>query len=284
MISTSAYAFLTPIGGGGGAVSSVTATSPIVSSGGVNPNISLSKATASVSGYLSSSDFTIFNNKANSTLNNLGSTSINADLFFADSLRQIGSLIHPPAKAFIKTISLPDGTGLEATISAPAILVQSTNYVFPPNYPDNDGDALTSTVSGALIWEDQSSVLMGGQGVNAPIPPSANMLFGGFGITGIGSSENVYQTVITKTGMLSKFYLTVDGSQINDSLTIYLRINGSDSGMLIDVPGGSTSGIFSNTTDVVDVNEGDLMSVRFRNRTGDSSISPLTWSINLKAL
>ena len=51
--------------GSGGTVTSVTGTSPVVSSGGTTPAISMPVATTSVSGYLSSTDWTTFNNKSN---------------------------------------------------------------------------------------------------------------------------------------------------------------------------------------------------------------------------
>jgi len=44
-------------------VSSVTASAPILSSGGLTPNISIPAATTSVSGYLTSTDWTTFNGK-----------------------------------------------------------------------------------------------------------------------------------------------------------------------------------------------------------------------------
>lgn len=50
-------------GGGGGSVTDVTATAPVVSSGGATPNISMAAATTSVSGYLTSTDWNTFNNK-----------------------------------------------------------------------------------------------------------------------------------------------------------------------------------------------------------------------------
>ena len=56
-------------GGGGGGVSSVTATSPVASSGGANPNISITQAGSSTSGYLSSTDWNIFNNKHSIQIN-----------------------------------------------------------------------------------------------------------------------------------------------------------------------------------------------------------------------
>ena len=46
-----------------GTVTSVTGTAPVVSSGGTTPAISMAAATASVNGYLTSANFTTFNNK-----------------------------------------------------------------------------------------------------------------------------------------------------------------------------------------------------------------------------
>jgi len=48
----------------GGTVTSVTGTAPVVSSGGATPAISMAAATGSVDGYLTSTDWTTFNNKA----------------------------------------------------------------------------------------------------------------------------------------------------------------------------------------------------------------------------
>jgi hypothetical protein len=48
-----------------GSVSSVTATSPVVSSGGSAPNISMPAANSSTDGYLKSTDYNTFNNKPN---------------------------------------------------------------------------------------------------------------------------------------------------------------------------------------------------------------------------
>ena len=57
-----------------GAVTGVTATAPVVSSGGTAPDISMAAASASVNGYLTSTDWNTFNNKqpAGSYLTNGG--------------------------------------------------------------------------------------------------------------------------------------------------------------------------------------------------------------------
>ena len=49
--------------GSGGTVTSVTGTAPIASSGGATPAISISQASTSTNGYLSSTDWNTFNNK-----------------------------------------------------------------------------------------------------------------------------------------------------------------------------------------------------------------------------
>jgi hypothetical protein len=49
--------------GSGGTVTAVTGTAPIASSGGTTPAISISQATTSTDGYLSSTDWNTFNNK-----------------------------------------------------------------------------------------------------------------------------------------------------------------------------------------------------------------------------
>ncbi|MGP8259586.1 MAG: hypothetical protein ACLQM6_06485 [Acidobacteriaceae bacterium] len=55
--------WVTPSGGGSGVVTAVTGTTPIVSSGGTAPAISIPAATTSVDGYLTHTDWNTFNSK-----------------------------------------------------------------------------------------------------------------------------------------------------------------------------------------------------------------------------
>ena len=57
-----------------GTVTSVTGTSPVVSSGGNTPAISMPAATSSVNGYLTSTDWTTFNNKGSGTVTSVSGT------------------------------------------------------------------------------------------------------------------------------------------------------------------------------------------------------------------
>jgi hypothetical protein len=56
-------------------VTSVSATSPVASSGGTTPVISMPAASSTVSGYLTSTDWTTFNNKGNGTVTSVTGTS-----------------------------------------------------------------------------------------------------------------------------------------------------------------------------------------------------------------
>ena len=58
-----------------GTVTGVTATSPVVSSGGTAPVISMPAATTSVSGYLTSTDWNTFNSKGSGTVTSVTATS-----------------------------------------------------------------------------------------------------------------------------------------------------------------------------------------------------------------
>jgi len=60
--------------GASGTVTSVTGTSPVVSSGGTTPAISMPAATTSVNGYLTSTDWNTFNNKGSGSVTSVGQT------------------------------------------------------------------------------------------------------------------------------------------------------------------------------------------------------------------
>ena len=59
-----------------GSVTSVTGTSPVISSGGATPAISMPAATTSVNGYLTSTDWTTFNNKGSGTVTSVAALTL----------------------------------------------------------------------------------------------------------------------------------------------------------------------------------------------------------------
>jgi hypothetical protein len=66
-VTVNAKGLITSASSGTAPVTSVTATSPVASSGGVTPVISMTQASGSVNGWLSSTDWTTFNNKTSNT-------------------------------------------------------------------------------------------------------------------------------------------------------------------------------------------------------------------------
>jgi hypothetical protein len=110
----------------GGTVTSVTGTAPVVSSGGNTPAISMAAATTSVNGYLTSTDWTTFNNKTS----NLGTVT-----------------------------SISTGTGLtggtittSGTIAIDSTVVVTTgSYANPSFITSLDGSKITSTLDGGTF-------------------------------------------------------------------------------------------------------------------------------------
>lgn len=70
----------------------VTATSPVASSGGQNPVISMPAATTSVSGYLTSTDWNTFNGKGNGTVTSVGGTGTVAGISLSGTVTSSGNL------------------------------------------------------------------------------------------------------------------------------------------------------------------------------------------------
>jgi hypothetical protein len=78
----------------GGTVTSVTGTSPVVSSGGNTPAISMPAATSSVNGYLTSTDWTTFNNKSNTngTVTSVSGTGTVSGISLSGTVTTTGNL------------------------------------------------------------------------------------------------------------------------------------------------------------------------------------------------
>jgi hypothetical protein len=106
-----------------GTVTSVTASSPLFSSGGTTPNITIQQASGSQNGFLSSTDWTTFNNKQNALTNPVtgtgttnylpkftGSTTIGNSNLINDSSGNLGLGVTPSAWSVYRAFQL--GTGI----------------------------------------------------------------------------------------------------------------------------------------------------------------------------
>ncbi len=111
------------IASGAGTVTSVTASAPLSATVGATPNITLAKADASTDGYLSSADFTTFNNKQN----NLGYTPLN------------------PAASGLSDGFIKSATGILSSQSSIALSTDVTGIL-----PIANGGTNATTANGAL--------------------------------------------------------------------------------------------------------------------------------------
>jgi hypothetical protein len=98
-----------PITSGG--VTSVTGTAPVVSSGGATPAISMAAATTSVNGYLTSTDWTTFNNKQAALVSGTNIKTINST-----SLLGSGNLVvSATPSGLANQIQFSDGTAFSSS-------------------------------------------------------------------------------------------------------------------------------------------------------------------------
>ena len=75
-----------------GTVTSVTGSAPVVSSGGATPAISMAAATGSVNGYLTSTDWTTFNNKGSGSVTSVGGTGTDSGISLSGTVTTTGTL------------------------------------------------------------------------------------------------------------------------------------------------------------------------------------------------
>ena len=144
-------------GKGYGTVTSVTGTSPIASSGGATPNITILQSSGTINGYLSSTDWTTFNNKGTGTVTSVGGTGTVSGLSLSGSVTTTGNLTLGGA------LSLTSGDVTTALGFTP---YNATN---PSGYTNNTGTVTsvsgTGTISGLTLTgtvTNSGSLTLGG--------------------------------------------------------------------------------------------------------------------------
>lgn len=87
-----------------GTVTSVTGTAPVSSSGGTTPVISMAAATTSVNGYLTSTDWTTFNNKQAALVSGTNIKTVNSTSLLGSGDLAIAPMVYPSS-------GIPNSTG-----------------------------------------------------------------------------------------------------------------------------------------------------------------------------
>ena len=212
---------------GGGGVSSVGATTPLTSSGGATPNISIPQANSTIDGYLSSTDWTTFNNKPSnnqivSGYQGLGSTikaspiGINLLLNIATATSLVGGrqILTPIYLSTTSTI-----TGVK-WFQARLGNYTATNYNGVGLYSVS-GSTLTliaSSTNDGTIWQTFATGTWGNKAFSSPLP---SLSAGTYYVSALyNSSPEVLapqlQTITSSPAIVQVFDFT--GSRLNCTL------------------------------------------------------------------
>ena len=108
-----------------GTVTSVTGTAPVVSSGGNTPAISMAAATGSVNGYLTSTDWTTFNNKGSGSVTSVGGTGTVSGISLSGTVTSTGNL----TLGGTLDLSSPPAIGGTAAAAITGTTITATRYV-----------------------------------------------------------------------------------------------------------------------------------------------------------
>jgi len=183
-------------------VTSVTGTSPIVSSGGTTPAISIPMATTSVNGYLSSTDWTTFNNKQSALTNPVTGTGTTNYLPKFTGTSTIGNSAITDVSGIIKigtTASTTYGTLtiVQQSVAAPSF-VRGIQLVHP------NGTGVTGGYLGISVSGQKQGQIQVGDDSNVGdliINPAGGNL--GLGVT--PSAWNLYKAIQVQGASIANF-------------------------------------------------------------------------------
>lgn len=223
-------------------VTSVTATTPLASSGGTTPNLTIQQASGSQSGYLSSTDWTTFNSKGSGTVTSVSGTGTVNGLTLTGTVTTSGSL------TLGGTLDLSAPPAIGGT--TPAAITGTTitaNTKFVSSYFDasgSGGGALrTSAGSACLQWGAGGGVNLTLDGAFNMNPANANISIAPTGTGTLtvnpataGTISNMNVGACTVDGTNSVGYLNIP----QNSQTTNYTLVAADSGKHIYNPSGSS--------------------------------------------
>ena len=266
------------------AVTSVTATSPLSSSGGYTPNITIAQATTSTSGYLSSTDWNTFNGKMNAAsltsgkmpfatgTSSLGDTvlSYNGGYFGFNTAANasyridVSGSVNVTGNYYINGVAISSGSiGGSGTTNYLSKFTASTTLGNSVIY-DNGSSILIGTTDdgGKLVsYSTAGGTQIKAAGVAPAITFSNTVLSPTVGaVVGAATSTNQFMTGTSAGDMIIACYFTgsivfgtgsttIERIRISSGGNLLLGI-GTDAGYKLDVNGTSRFQTASNNTDL----------------------------------
>lgn len=166
--------------GGTGTVTSVSGVAPVtVATGTTTPVISMAAATASVNGYLTSTDWTTFNSKAPATSGTsilygngsggFSNVTVGSGLSFsAGTLSATGGSMVYPGAGIPNSTGTSWGTSYTTTGSGTIVALQTNPTLYNPNIDviDFDTTYATTLTAGQLGWDGNNTLALGMAGGN----------------------------------------------------------------------------------------------------------------------
>lgn len=220
-------------------VGSVTATSPLFSSGGSTPNLTIQQSSTSQSGYLSSTDWNTFNGKGSGTV-----TAISVAT--ANGLTGISSGGATPVLTLSTSISgLLKGNG-----SAISAAVAGTDYVIPSGSITGTASNVTATSNSTLVTLSSLS-LPYSQITGAPSSPVFN-------------KENITLSSTDITNQFATLAFIVTANSLTLAVDKAYQVEGDD--YILSTVAGFTRLTFNNalaTGGVSALVSGDILNLQY---------------------
>ena len=190
-------------------VTNVTASAPLSSTGGSTPNISMTRSTASVDGYLASTDFTLFSNKMSTDFSNAtGTLSVARGGTGTGTAPTNGQLLIGNGTGY--TLAGLTGTSNQITVTtgAGSITLATPQNIHTGASPTFTGLTLSGVNGNTLVKSDGSGVLSNATsaditGLLGYTPGTITSVTVGTGMTGGGSSGALSVGVNTELQGLS---------------------------------------------------------------------------------
>ena len=195
-----------------GTVTGVTATSPVASSGGAAPVISMAVATTTASGYLATADWNTFNNKAPTASPTFTGVPLSTTAAVNTNTTQIATTAFVLGQAS-STTPLIDGTAAVGTGTTYA----RADHVHPT-------DTTRAPAAGSTSVTTLGTVTTGTWNATA-----IGTTYGGTGLTSLGSANQVLGVNAGATGMEYKTVTAGTGVTIGNTAGV-LTINATGSG------------------------------------------------------